>query len=165
MSIVCFILALIIIVMFFMYSNEKHFQRLFLHYAGLFLSENPFVLLYIPLFLLLTLGLVALIVWQHCCFTSKYAQSKNFFNFNNLGVFEILNVLEFIWAMQFLKDACKCFFYLVHFCVSGSSINWYWSKKTNSQCNPCSRLFCYHWGSVVAGSFLNAFFELPTLLL
>jgi hypothetical protein len=26
------------------------------------------------------------------------------------------------------------------------------------------RLFSNHWGSVVAGSFLNAFFEVPTLL-
>ena len=87
MSIACFILFLIIMFMFFLYTNEKKFQGIFLQYAGLFLSENPYVLLYIPLYLLLTLGLVALIVWQHCCFSSKYGQSKNFFNFNNMGVF------------------------------------------------------------------------------
>ena len=56
--------------------------------------------------MLLALGLVALIVWQHCCFSSQFASNRNFFDFNNTGFWEILNILEFIWAFQFLRDAC-----------------------------------------------------------
>lgn len=93
MAIVCFLLAIVVLVMCCMYSYEMKFQGIFLEYATRFLNANGCVFFYIPVYLLLTLGLVALIVWQHCAFSSKYATSKNFYNFNNVGVFEILNIL------------------------------------------------------------------------
>jgi hypothetical protein len=65
--------------------------------------------------------------------------------------------------------------YLVNFCVSGAAVDWYWSTGSivdakgyyagSAWYTPLKRLFTRHWGSVVAGSFLNGFFELPTLLL
>ena len=48
-------------------------------------------------------------------------------------------------------------FTLVYFCVSGNAVDWYWKGKNNTFA-PLMRLMCRHWGSVVAGSFLNAFF-------
>jgi hypothetical protein len=42
-------------------------------------------------------------------------------------------------------------------------VDWYWTKNSNCYA-PYQRLLCKHWGSVVGGSFLNAFFEIPTLL-
>lgn len=54
-------------------------------------------------------------------------------------------------------------FYSDNFCVSGNAVDWYWTR--NSSCyQPYQRLVCKNWGSVVGGSFLNAFFEVPTLL-
>lgn len=97
-------------------------------------------------------GLVALIVWQHCCFTSRFAESRNFWNFNNVGAWEILNILEFIWGAQFLRDS-------YHFCVGGSATDYYWRDEEKlGVLHPYKRLICNHWGSVVGGSFLNAFF-------
>lgn len=102
--------------------------------------------------MLLATGLVALITWQHSAFASKFGSSKNFFNFNNFGFWEILNILEFIWAFQFLRDA-------FNFCVSGTATDWYWNRPQKTSCyNTYQRLICKNWGSVVGGSFLNAFF-------
>jgi hypothetical protein len=67
-------------------------------------------------------GLVALTVWQHCCFTSQSSWSRNIYNFNNSGVWEILNILEFIWGAQFLRDS-------YNFCISGNAIDYYWRDE------------------------------------
>lgn len=53
---------------------------------------------------------------------------------------------------------------LDNFCVSGNAVDWYWTR--HSACyQPYQRLICKNWGSVVGGSFLNTFFEVPTLLI
>lgn len=43
-------------------------------------------------------------------------------------------------------------------------VGWYWGKKPNHWTTHIRRLFTKNWGSIAAGSFVNAFFELPTLL-
>jgi hypothetical protein len=53
---------------------------------------------------------------------------------------------------------------IVNFCVSGVAIDWYWGKGSNHWYTPMRRLITKNWGSVAAGSFLNAFLELPTLI-
>ena len=108
-AIVCFLLAIILIVMLCFYANERKFQGIFLEYAKRFLSEKPDTFAYIPVFILLTIGLFALIVWQHCCFASKFATNNNFWDFNNTGFWEVMNILELIWGLQFLRDACNEF--------------------------------------------------------
>ena len=51
---------------------------------------------------------------------------------------------------------------LVNFCVSGNAVDWYWAKRDQDyKLNFFSsfiRLVCKHWGSVVGGALLNAFF-------
>jgi hypothetical protein len=161
--IICFALVIILIAIICFYNNEIKFQGVLLDYARRFLNESPNTFLYIPLFILLTIGLIALITFQHCAFSSSKNSSSNFFNFQNPGFLGILNILEFIWGLQFLRDACKSIFYLVNFCVSGNAVDWYWTRSTNCT-SSYQRLLCKNWGSVVAGSFLNAFFEIPTLI-
>lgn len=57
-------------------------------------------------------------------------------------------------------------FYVVNFCVSGNATDWYWFRPANTSCYaPYQRLVCRHWGSVAGGSFLNAFFTIPTLIM
>ena len=106
-AVILFILALILIVMLCLYSNEIKFQGYMLEYATRFLNQNPQVFLYIPVFLLLHIGLAALIIWQHSCFSSTFQNSHNFWNFSSSGFWDILNVLEYIWGLQFLRDACN----------------------------------------------------------
>lgn len=149
----CFVLSVVSLVMLFLYSNEVRLHGLFLDYAVRFLDSNPVNLLYLPVFAVLMLGLVALTVWQHCCFSSRFAYSNNFFSFNNSGAWEVLNIIEFIWGAQFLRDA-------YNFCLSGSATDYYWKEPKNTSCTgSLSRLVSSHWGSVVGGSFINAFFQ------
>jgi hypothetical protein len=109
-AVICFLLVIILIAIVCFYNNEIKFQGVLLDYARRFLNESPNTFLYIPLFILLTIGLIALITFQHCAFSSANNTSTNFFNFANPGILAILNILEFIWGLQFLRDACKFFF-------------------------------------------------------
>jgi len=106
-AILLILLAIILIFMFCAYSNEIKFQGYMLEYAAKFLNENPHAFLYIPVFILLHIGLVALIFWQHSCFSSYYQGSGNYWKFSSSGIFDILNILEYLWGLQFLRDSCK----------------------------------------------------------
>ena len=62
------------------------------------------------------------------------------------------------------------YIYLVNFCVAGNAVDWYWiNQDRGDEKTHCygsySRFLFKHWGSVVGGSFLNAFFEIPTLII
>jgi hypothetical protein len=105
------ILALILIVMLCMYSNEIKFQGYMLEYAVKFLNQNPHAFIYIPVFILFHIGLVALVLWQHSCFSSYYMGSGNFWKLTSSGILDILNILQYIWGLQFLRDACTILFY------------------------------------------------------
>lgn len=101
------LLALILIVMLCMYSNEVKFQGYMLEYSVKFLNQNPHAFIYIPVFFLFHVGLVALILWQHSCYSSYYMGSGNFWKLTSSGFLDILNILEYIWGLQFLRDACN----------------------------------------------------------
>jgi hypothetical protein len=137
-----------------------------LEYAKRFLVENPLTFLYIPVFLLLTAGLFAFTTWIQTAISSTLSGSNNFFNFGSSGILSILNIIQFIWGLRFLRDACILYFNLVNFCVSGAATDWYWNRPARTNCySPYQRLLCHHWGSVVGGSFLNAFFLIPRLII
>ena len=103
-AVICFLLAILLLVMVCMYSSEVKFQGIMLEYATRFLNENPCTFAYIPVFLLFAIGLIALILWQQACFSSWWG---DYVGFGTGGVWGVLNVLEFIWGLQFLRDACK----------------------------------------------------------
>lgn len=106
------LLALILIVMLCMYSNEVKFQGYMLEYSVKFLNQNPHAFIYIPVFFLFHVGLVALILWQHSCYSSYYMGSGNFWKMTSSGFLDILNILEYLWGLQFLRDSCKIFILL-----------------------------------------------------
>ena len=100
-------------------------------------------------------------MWQHAAFISAYATQDDPLNPGFMGV---LNIIEFIWGLQFLRDSCKFPIYIVNFCISGATTEWY-NKRQNVCYEPFQVLVTKHWGSVVGGSFFNAFFELPSLII
>lgn len=108
-GILLILLALILVFMLCMYSNEIKFQGYMLEYAVKFLNQNPHTFVYIPVFILLHAGLVALILWQHSCFSSYFMGSANFWKLSSSGILDILNILEYIWGLQFLRDSCNNF--------------------------------------------------------
>lgn len=71
-----------------------------------FLFENSYNFLYILLFLVLFCGLIVLFLFQHLGFSNIAHSDSNFFNFVNPGFLGVLNIVEFLWGLQFLRDAC-----------------------------------------------------------
>lgn len=110
--VVVFVLALIIACMWIFYPKAMRLQAIFLEYAKRFFVENYYVLIYVPIFMLLTVGLIALCLFQHCAFSSKTHSNNNFFDFSNPGLLGWLNIAEFIWGLQFLRDSSKIWFLL-----------------------------------------------------
>ena len=105
-AIICFLLAILCLCMMFFYKTELQLQGIFLEYAKRFLLDWIAVYAYIPLFVLFMAGLVALFMFQHLAYSSKGVANSDFWNFANPGVLGVFNILEFIWAFQFLRDAC-----------------------------------------------------------
>lgn len=68
------------------------------------------MLAYIALFMLLSLGLVVLFVWQYIAFGTSsppYLRTGDLYFTSGQNMFlQVLNVIEFIWGIQFLRDAC-----------------------------------------------------------
>lgn len=151
----------------FFYRNQLRLEATFLEYTRRYLHEVASNYAYILLFLIFTAGLFALFIFQHCAFSSKGHSDRNFFNFFNPGFLGVLNVIELIWGLRFLRDA-------FNYCVSGNAADWYWGPQLfDSQAKVSNirwstsfhRLITKNWGSVAGGSFINAFFEIPSLLL
>lgn len=54
---------------------------------------------------------------------------------------------------------------IVNFMVSGNAADWYVKGgRASNCCTPVGRYFKYNFGSVVGGSFLNAFFNFINFL-
>ena len=70
---------------------------------------------YIPVFLLLTAGLIALTLWQQSAFASGMGGNNNFWDFFNGGFWSVLNFLQLLWGLRFLRDACKKYIYFSQF--------------------------------------------------
>lgn len=120
--------------------------------------------LYIPIFILLTIGLIVLCLFQYLAYSSssdpKPQDDNIYLHIWANPVLTILNIIEFIWGMQFLKDSCNYLFISVNFIISGNASEWYVTNGEQDHCLlPVKRLLCKNWGSVVGGSFLNAFFN------
>jgi len=91
----------------FVYSNQLRLQGIFLDYSRRFLHEVSSTLFYIPIFIIFKIGLFALFIFQHCAFSSSHHSNNNFFDFSNPGFLGVLNILELIWGLRFLRDACN----------------------------------------------------------
>ncbi len=83
--------------------------------ANSFLKFDPSVFLYIPLFILLTIGLITLIVWQYIAFGTANPTTLingDVYRSSSQNIpLQILNAIELIWGLQFLRDACNDVFY------------------------------------------------------
>jgi uncharacterized membrane protein len=104
---VVFGLALIITAMGVFYRNALRLQGIFLDYSRRFLVEKISVFAFIPIFMILTALAFVLFIFQHSAFSSKSHSNSNFYDFSNPGILGWLNIIEFLWILQFFRDACK----------------------------------------------------------
>lgn len=52
----------------------------------------------------------------------------------------------------------------VVYITSGNSSNWYWLDNSDDD-ESFHRCFCKNWGSIAAGSFINAFLGIPARII
>lgn len=100
-----------------------------MRHANQFLKETFAVYLYIPLFIVLTIGLLILITWQFIAFGTAYppefSLGEIYYKSKHIVFLQVLNIIELIWGLQFLRDSCNTLFISVSFIVSGNAIEWY----------------------------------------
>jgi MFS family permease len=110
-GIVMIAVAVCLLVFFFCYQQEIELASIFINYANVFLKENFIVFAYVPLYMLLSFGLFVLCVWQFIAFGSYEQpyinQGDLYYSSGKSMVLQVLNAIEFIWGIQFLRDSCK----------------------------------------------------------
>lgn len=104
---ICLALIIIISIMAFFYGDQMKFQIVLLKYSNTFLFENGLTFIYIPIFMIFSLGLCALMWFQNMAFQSKFASNNNKWDLANSGIYSALNIIQFLWGIQFLRDACN----------------------------------------------------------
>ena len=75
----------------------------------MFLKENPLIFLYIPLYIVLSFGLVVVCIWQYISFGTIsepfLEDGALYYSSRQSYVLQVFNAIEFIWGIQFLRDS------------------------------------------------------------
>ena len=147
-----------------LYRKRLQVSAMFLDFSTRFLGRKPINFVFIPIFLALTVGLIVLCLFEYLAVSSSGEPVKQeddiYLHSKGSKVLTALIIIECIWGMQFLKDTCNYFHKLVNFFISGNATEWYANQGDEANfCIPVIRFFKYNFGSVVGGSFLNAFFN------
>lgn len=118
--------GLIFLTMLFFYRKRIKIAGILLSHASNFLSAKPVnIFLFIPVFIALLLAFTTLCLFQYLAFSSnaepKVRAGDIYLQLSRNHVLTWLTILEFLWGIQFFKDACKCVNNLVNFIVSGNA--------------------------------------------
>jgi MFS family permease len=115
---VCVVLGLILLGIAVMFACFLCFYRLrnkliniFLDWSTHFLKDHMLYYLYPFIFIALTVGLIVLCMFQHLAYLSNadptHQDGDIYLNLSTNTPLFILNLIEFVWGLQFLKDSCK----------------------------------------------------------
>ena len=126
------ITALAVVIFYFCHRREISLAGIFMYYANVFLKENFSLFLYIPLFLIWSFGLVVLCVWQYVAFgtmSSPTWTAGDVYKRSYQNVFlQVLNLIEFIWGIQFIRDSCTCL--ITQSTTSSQEVRWSGTSTT-----------------------------------
>jgi hypothetical protein len=105
------LLAICFMAFVFCQGREIELASIFLTYGNVFLKENFVLFAYILLFILFSFGLVVLCVWQFISFGSvnqpTWQAADLYKTIQQNYVLQVLNFIEFVWGLQFIRDSCK----------------------------------------------------------
>ena len=112
-GIILILVAIFLVVLLFCQQEEIELASIFLTYANMFLKENAFLFGYIPLFMVMSFGLFVLCAWQFIAFGSKnepsWSSDRVFMQIDQNEFLQVLNGIEFVWGIQFIRDTCISF--------------------------------------------------------
>lgn len=107
---VLIVLGVFFFTMLILYRRRVKITGVLLHYAANFLNFQPINFIFIPIFLVLSVGLIILCLFQYLCFSSQHdpqpTEGDVFLHLQKNVPLTVLTLIEFIWGMQFLKDTC-----------------------------------------------------------
>lgn len=125
-GVVLILVAIALVIFLFCYKQEIELGAIFLSEANQFLKDRPILFVYIPIFIILSFGLVVLCVWQFIAIgsanTPHWNSSQVYKQINYSVILMVLNVIEFIWGIQFVRDSCNSLFILVNYIISGNAV-------------------------------------------
>jgi len=132
LAILALVIALILLFYLIVHHKKISYCSIFLANASLMLKEKCITFFYILLFMVLTFVFSILIVFQYLAFSSVAAPTFNkdelYSQLSRNFWFMAPLVIETLWGLSFLRDACNFLYILVNFCVSGCAIQWYFKK-------------------------------------
>ena len=92
------------------YRRRNKLVPIFLEWSAKFFKEHCMYFILTFVFVLLTAGLIVLCLFQHIAYISHNTplkvQGDVYLQLNPNYVLFVFNLIEFIWGLQFLKDAC-----------------------------------------------------------
>jgi hypothetical protein len=147
------------------YRTQLKINGIFLYHATQVVRSNCNIMFYIPLFIIFAVGLLALSFFEIGSFwsmaTPSVGKSGPFLEVAGADYtyLTVLALIQLWWGMSFLKEYYS-------FCVAGNAIQWYFGKNylDNRPYVHFCRALKYHFGSIVAGSFMVGFFGIPGFL-
>lgn len=110
-AVVFLLVALLFFSFLCFYRKRNRLIGVFIDWSTRYFSQHFPHIFWTFVFILFTAGLVVLILFQHVAFTSHsdpQAQDNDIYLKLTINpALFILNLIEFIWGLQFLKDACN----------------------------------------------------------
>ena len=124
--IIAIIMIAILHFYFFLHRRRLEYCGVFIEHASQMMKEHCSLFLYIPIFIALTFLFCILIVFQYLAFSSNsdltYSEDELYPKLSRNFWWMAPLVIETLWGLSFLRDACKNMFILVSFCLGGSGV-------------------------------------------
>jgi hypothetical protein len=112
-AVVAIIAGIVLILAAWFYRAQMRLNSIFLYHSSRLIATNSSMILYIPAFILLAFGLLALSIFEFLSFWSipdpQFNPLKPFYTAHGRG-YVFLSVLVFLqlyWGLAFLKEFCK----------------------------------------------------------
>lgn len=123
------VLAVLFVFFLCFYRKRNKLISIFLDWSTKYYKERILYIGFIFLFLFFTVGLIVLCGFQHLAFQTHhdlvFRNNDVYLDSSMNTALFVLNLIEFIWGLQFLKDSCNILAYLVNFIISGLAARWY----------------------------------------
>jgi hypothetical protein len=111
LGILFILLAIVLVVFLFCQRQEIELGAIFLVYSNNFLKDKFVLFFYIPLFVVCSFALVVLCIWQFVAIgsanTPTWTPAQLYRHIQDNVFLLVLNIIEFIWGIQFIRDACS----------------------------------------------------------
>jgi hypothetical protein len=112
-AVIAIVAGLVLILAAWFYRAQMRINSIFLYHSTRLIATNSGMILYIPAFILLAFGLIALSIFEFLSFWSipdpEFNPLKPFYTAHGRGYIflSVLVTIQLFWGLAFLKEFCK----------------------------------------------------------